>query len=172
MLTLILTQALAAASPTSTDLSCAPELLEQCEARHFLLVMPFAFSETGGDAGDGGDLRQCDASCEAFGTPLPQPIVTCVRTLSYFECEVWPQGTDLSYSWTSHQGVDLLSNSLIPHAHFRTPYQAFFCTQSHSPGFASIVITAPGGGSSRRDFFIPCASPGSLPAPVEPIVVE
>lgn len=158
---LSLTIALSAAPRTEE----CPDLVgdNPCEDESYLMIMPPPSLR------EEEDLGACNMICEKDTNPPAPPLVTCIHSPPRFDCEVWPQGPQFTYSWSSSRGLSLLSSSLIQSSTVTTPYEGFTCTQSHAVGVAAVTVTAPNGLWSQREFLIPCTSLEQHPIPLDTV---
>lgn len=163
--TTLLTAALQLGPGDGGNLNCPDNVEDGCTGDTYLTLI-----WTSAD-GDGED--QCGVVCRHALEPPPAPTALCEATdLGNWDCEVWPQGPGLTYSWEADSGVELLSDSLLPEANISAPFQSFICTQTWHGATATVRVTSPTGRSTSGAFLIPCSGRGSEPLPVSPPMNE
>lgn len=148
-------------SAPSRNQNCPDNVEDGCAGDTYLTLIWIS------DDGSGGD--QCGVVCRHTLEPPPAPTVLCEATdLGNWDCEVWPQGPGLTYSWEADSGVELLSDSLLPEVNISAPFQSFICTQTWHNATATVRVTSPTGRSISGAFLIPCSGSAEEPLPTSP----
>jgi hypothetical protein len=79
--------------------------------------------------------------------PPPAPLLKCTRDSNSYSCTAWPQGDELSYSWSND------SNSVVTQP-ASSPQHSFSCgTQT-----ASVAIMTPAGATSVASATLPACN--------------
>ncbi|HRQ65714.1 MAG TPA: hypothetical protein PKZ76_12770 [Xanthomonadaceae bacterium] len=80
----------------------------------------------------------------------------CHRAGNDYFCEAWPQGPELTYTWTSGGSVTLLVNGSTA-----STLQGIFCNGLGTGGWVQLTVTSPFGLTSMQDLAIECIPTGS-----------
>jgi hypothetical protein len=99
---------------------------------------------------NGGDGGSCDSALvmlitkSEYGSAPANPILKCALAGNRYDCEAWPQGDELTYSWYGDDNSAIVSEVI-------SPFRSFSC----NAGVVSVAIVGPGGGSSIASATLP-----------------
>lgn len=125
-----------------------------CEAPNYLATYPVAIQNPG-DCPHGSAIddyyKNFETTCVAAGTPPPNDQLHCVYTGNgTYTCEAWPQGAELTYSWSGF-------NLAVQSAEAANPVVNLTCTGkrfwAHTVTFR---ITGPNGEKSGGTAELTC----------------
>lgn len=112
------------------------------------------------------DTGFCDAECRRPSQPPDRPSLVCQLgdNKKTIECEVWPQGTGFTYTWSSSGPVRLVNGAQSFTS--TVPYQEFTCSSivlsgrpplaTNSSALATVAISSPFGVRSYAMFSVDC----------------
>lgn len=119
------------------------------------------------DPGDGSgpSTGSCELqTCLPISAAPPEPFLECISDGLEYSCTVWPQGPDLTYSWTHDGNIAIEIDGRTP-----VPQQHLVCQTINSTALVELTILTPWNTSSRRVFQFGCALALTQLPPAPPV---
>ena len=91
------------------------------------------------------------SQCVDYFQPPADATLDCHRDRGTLNCEVWPQGAGLTYSWQASSGLSLLESGLTD-----SPLQSIDCAAKSADEVATVTVTSKYKLSSTTSLKVSC----------------
>jgi hypothetical protein len=95
--------------------------------------------------------RRCEKACVPNTQPPGVDMIDCDYSWGSYQCEVWPRGDEISYSYSASPGLQV-SWSGPTYA----PFVSVDCPGTGRGGTLVVTVTSPYGISSTDSISLPC----------------
>jgi hypothetical protein len=139
--------------PSCPDLALkAPS--ECIDAAKFSALTPLIFAKSQPDdctVQRPGSIDPWLRHCEYRNNPPPDPQLNCSEGLGTATCEVYPQGSEIRYTWSYSGGI-----SGIPMANTSVSTVSVNCLSPHYTGRVNVTLIGPNNLSSTASMLVSC----------------